>query len=258
VTLNHSHQGQFANIVQTVHVRKDPLKWAVFTSPFFFLIAGTICTLSIVYKGSPNLGLDKRPAWFISSVTLGVGFGLFVLAGLFFVPYVHCKVIKKDYTVKLWDIWQGPALFMRGPPADASEARVPNYAVIQHGDGDEEDDGELTVPVQVRTKNPEAIEKAPSGSDNELSTEKTKHAGKSLDQLEDAVALGNPQAQYRLLLKRAQEKHHAHLRTKRGPLGWVSCFSKSYEPCLLTMRLRQCAYFTTTLWVLARSMSCII
>lgn len=218
---------QLADIVQVVHMRKDPLKWAVFTSPFFFLIAGTICTLSIVYKGSPNLGLDKRPAWFIASVTLGVGFGLFILSGLFFVPYVHCKVMKKDYTLKLWDIWQGPALFTRVPPSDASEARVPNYAVIQHGNDDDEDTGELSVPNKAQTKDPEAIEKSPSASDNDV-PEKTvtpaAPAARSLAQMEDAVAQGNPQAQYRLLLKRAEEKHHAELRQKRGPLGWVSCF----------------------------------
>lgn len=28
----------------------------------FLLIAGTVCTLSIMYKGSPNLGLDEKPS----------------------------------------------------------------------------------------------------------------------------------------------------------------------------------------------------
>jgi hypothetical protein len=67
------------------------------------LIVGTVCTGPIVYKGSPNLGLDERPAWFVASVTLGVGFGLYILSALFFVPHVHCKVIKKDYSLKIWD-----------------------------------------------------------------------------------------------------------------------------------------------------------
>lgn len=205
-------------------MRKDPLKWAVFTSPAFFLIAGTICTLSIVYKGSPNLGLDKRAPWFIATVTVGVGMGLFVLSGLFFVPYVHCKVIKKDYTLKLWDLWRGPALFMREPPADASEARVPNYAVLQHGGDDDQDDGELTAPGKEHVKDTEVVEKSSSGSDDNIAepVAKTKAVSKSLVQLEDAYAMDNPQAQYRLLLRRAEAKHHAELRAKGGPLGWVS------------------------------------
>ncbi|OBT84864.1 hypothetical protein VE02_05928 [Pseudogymnoascus sp. 03VT05] len=217
--------GVFASVIfmlikTVVHTRKDPVKWAVFTSPFFFLIAGTICTLSVVYKGSPNLGLDKKPAWYIVSVTLGVGFGLFILASLFFVPYVHCKVIKKDYTLKLIDIWQGPALFHRVPPADATEARVPNYAVIQHDD-DEQDSGDLKVPGQEPTKDLDVIETTPAGSERDVSNEKSAPAPKTLAELEDESAGINAQAHYRLLLARAEAKHHAMLRTKRGPIGWA-------------------------------------
>ncbi|KFY19101.1 hypothetical protein V493_08145 [Pseudogymnoascus sp. VKM F-4281 (FW-2241)] len=215
----------FMLIKTVVHSRKDPVKWAVYTSPVFFLIAGTICTLSVVYKGSPNLGLDKKPAWYIASVTLGVGFGLFALAILFFVPYVHCKVIKKDYTLKLYDIWQGPALYTRQAPLDAHAARVPNYAVIQHDDEDEEDTGDLSIPGKEQTKDIkdiDVIETSPSGSDQDVHSEKSKpFATKTLAQLEDETAGGNSQAQYRLLIARAEAKHHAELRQKRGPLGWA-------------------------------------
>ncbi|CZT07291.1 related to PHO89-Na+/phosphate co-transporter [Rhynchosporium agropyri] len=217
----------FSLIKYTVHKRSDPVKWAVFTSPFFFLIAGTICTLSIVYKGSPKLGLDKKPPAFIAGVTLGVGFSLFVLSGLFFVPYVFCKVIKKDYTLKITDIWQGPALFTRVPPADAAEARVPNYNVVQE---DEEEGGELAPPATLPTKNAniDAIEKSPAGSDKDLAVDNEKlkaqqahsqAAGAS--NLEMAIAGDNPKLQYKLLLARAEERHHAHLRQSRGPLGWA-------------------------------------
>ncbi|KFZ12467.1 hypothetical protein V502_07059 [Pseudogymnoascus sp. VKM F-4520 (FW-2644)] len=212
----------FMLIKTVVHARTDPVKWAVFTSPFFFLIAGTICTLSVVYKGSPNLGLDKKPAWYIVSVTLGVGFGLFVLSALFFVPYVYCKVIKKDYTLKLYDIWQGPALYTRVAPADAQAARVPNYAVIQH-DEDEEDSGDLAPPSKEQAaKNLDVIETTPAGSEGDVvSDEKSTPAPKSLAQLEDDAAGANSQAHYRLLLARAEAQHHAELRQKKGPLGWA-------------------------------------
>lgn len=222
MALRYFRNVDFANIVQVVHLRKDPLRWAVFTSPFFFLIAGTICTLSVVYKGSPNLGLDKRPAWFIASVTLGVGFGLFVLSGLFFVPYVHCKVIKRDYTLRLWDIWQGPALFSREPPEDASAARVPNYAVVQHDGEDDQDKGDLTAPGNKHTTDSETSDKSLASSDNEAQDKNSKFTPESRPQLEEAYMLESPQAHYRLLLKKAELKHHAELREKKGPLGWVS------------------------------------
>ena len=129
----------FSLIKYVVHTRKNPVPWAVWTSPFFFLIAGGVCTLSIVYKGSPRLGLTSKPGWYIASLVLGVGFGLFVLSALFFVPFVHAKVIKKDRDLKVWQVIYGPLLFKRPAPAHSEAARVPNYAVLQHGGENEED-----------------------------------------------------------------------------------------------------------------------
>ncbi|EKD17404.1 uncharacterized protein L3040_002903 [Drepanopeziza brunnea f. sp. 'multigermtubi'] len=210
----------FSLIKYTVHIRRDAVKWAVYTSPCFFLIAGTICTLSIVYKGSPKLGLDKKPGYWIAGVTLGAGFGLALLSALFFLPYVFCKVIKKDYTLKITDIWQGPALFLRVPPLDAAEARVPNYAVIQH---DEDDTGELMAPAQLPTKedNHDAIEISPNRSLDDNQEKNKSRTEAQQRSLEDALAANNPELQYRLLLRRAEERHHAELRKSRGPLGWA-------------------------------------
>ena len=171
---------------------------------------------------------------------------------------MHCKVIKKDYTLKIYDIWKGPALFSRLPPADAAEARVPNYAVVQHDGDDEEDNGDLAAPTKEE-KNPDAIEKSASGSDLDVVTEKTAApATPNLQRMEDALAHGDHQAQYRLLLRRAEIKHHALLRTKKGPLGWVSCFHNVFTgySYLLTMSNRQCVLSTATPWVLDQSMSC--
>ncbi|GAB7328343.1 hypothetical protein MBLNU13_g00335t1 [Cladosporium sp. NU13] len=122
----------FMLIKLVVHLRKNPVPWAVWTSPFFFLIAGTICTLSIVYKGSPNLGLGKKPAWYIAAVTMGTGGGVAILAAIFFVPFVHARIIKRDAGVKWYMFIQGPLLFRRPWPQDSERAVVPNYAVVQH------------------------------------------------------------------------------------------------------------------------------
>ncbi|KPI34415.1 Phosphate-repressible phosphate permease pho-4 [Cyphellophora attinorum] len=216
----------FMLIKIVVHMRTDPVKWAVFTSPFWFLIAAVICTLNVVYKGSPKLGLNNKPAWYIVAVTLGTGFGVAFLSALFFVPFAYCKVIKRDYTLHVWDIWQGPNLFFREPPADASEARVPNYAVIKHGGEDDDETGDLVAPTKPAEKqvDGDAITKDSSDSDNEIKpaeAEAPPTAAKSLAEMEDAVAAGNPQAQYRILLARATAKHHERLRKSRGPLGWA-------------------------------------
>ncbi|CAD0045364.1 unnamed protein product [Aureobasidium pullulans] len=137
----------FMLIKMTVHVRKNPVPWAVYSSPFFFLIAGTICTLSIVYKGSPNLGLKNKPVWYIVSVTMGCGWGLALLAALFFVPYVRARVIKKDASVKGWMFIYGPALLNRPVHESAEKASVPDYAVVQ----DEEDDDKNYQELQAQS-----------------------------------------------------------------------------------------------------------
>lgn len=124
-----------------VHVRKNPAPWAVYSSPFFFLVAATICTLSIVYKGSPNLGLGKKPAWYIAAVTMGTGGGVALLSAIFFVPFARAKILKKDYTIKWWMFILGPLLWNRPAPADAETAAVPDYAVVQHHKDDEHSSG---------------------------------------------------------------------------------------------------------------------
>ncbi|KAH8721804.1 phosphate transporter [Ilyonectria robusta] len=193
----------FMLIKVVVHMRKNPVPWAVWTSPFFFLIAGTICTLSIVYKGSPNLGLNKKPSWYVASVTMGTGIGVATLAALFFVPFVYARILKKDYTVKWYMFLMGPLLFTRTPPADAIHAQVPDYAVVQHHDDDDE----------------------PPNSPDSITTDSITEAGdasKNVDTSEKSlVAAETNQASYKDLMKKGQEKFHASLRKKAGPLGWA-------------------------------------
>lgn len=201
----------FMLIKVVVHLRKNPIPWAVWTSPFFFLIAGTVCTLSIVYKGSPRLGLSKKPTWYLIAVTLGVGFGLFVLSALFFVPYVHAKVVKKDYTLKLYHVFLGPLLFKRPAPIDAEAAKVPNYAVVQHDSEDESVD--FNSDKQSDLQAPENLK----GADITVTPAKeiTETRSKKL-----ILAECNQQG-YQRLMAEALEAHHAKLRRGRGPLAWA-------------------------------------
>jgi solute carrier family 20 (sodium-dependent phosphate transporter) len=203
----------FMLVKVVVHMRANPVPWAVWTSPFFFLIAGTVCALSVVYKGSPRLGLDKKPAWYIASVSLGTGFGLFVLAAIFFVPFVHARVVKLDNTMRWYDIWQGPLLFKRPAPENGF-ARVRNYAVIQK-EGHSGHDSDSTDSIQ---KVEATGEKGQRADDIEPVSETPREKSHSL---EEAAVPRNPNEQYKILLARARAEHHAELRTKRGPLGWA-------------------------------------
>ncbi|KAI1078620.1 phosphate transporter [Whalleya microplaca] len=188
----------FMLIKLVVHVRKNPSPWAVYTSPFFFLIAGTICTLSIVYKGSPNLGLNKKPGWYIAAVTVGTGSGLALLSALFFVPFVHARVIKKDYTVKWWMFIYGPLLLKRETPADAVQAVVPNYAVVQ-----EEHEEQSSV------RSPESI------GDSDVIRQDTSQNEKSLTMSEAK------QSTPKELKAEGENKLRNKLMKNRGPIGWA-------------------------------------
>ncbi|ETS74521.1 hypothetical protein PFICI_14387 [Pestalotiopsis fici W106-1] len=187
----------FMLIKVVVHMRKNPVPWSVWASPFFFLIAGTICTLSIVYKGSPNLGLNKKPSWYIAAVVVGVGAGLFVLSAIFFVPYVYAKVINKDHSVKWWMFIYGPALFKRPIVEGAEQAKVPNYAVVQE---DEEHSSAHSAKSSA-----ESAEGVMVNDDNE----------KKLVQSEAK------QLTYKELAEAGERKHKAKLLKKRGPMGWA-------------------------------------
>ena len=199
----------FMLIKLVVHLRKNPVPWAVWTSPFFFLIAGTICTLSIVYKGSPKLGLKSKPGWYIASVTMGTGAGVAVLAAFFFVPFIHARIIKRDYTVKWWMFLYGPLLFKRPAPADANIANVPNYAVVQE-DSDDEEQATHAPKTVVNESNPDKIVESGNGSTN------------SADEKERRMVASEASPQtYKERVAEGERKFHAKLRQKRGPIGWA-------------------------------------
>ncbi|KAJ4403135.1 hypothetical protein N0V91_006711 [Didymella pomorum] len=188
----------FMLIKTIVHLRKNPVPWAIWTAPFFFLIAGTICTLSIVYKGSPNLGLNKKPAWYVATVTVSCGVGLAAVSFLLFVPYLYAKVVKRDHTVRWYHMFLGPLLFRRPAPEGAEAARVPDYAVVQHDD---------------EPHKPE-LKKSDSSSDDITPADHEK-AAVVHEQHEDR------QLSYKELMQQGQDRFHARLRQKSGPLGWA-------------------------------------
>lgn len=202
----------------TVHLRRDPVPWAIYTSPFFFLIAGTICALSIVYKGSPNLGLSDKPPTYIVAVTLGVGGGLFVLSALFFVPFLYTKVIHRDAQLKWWEVIKGPLLWKRQVPETADQAKVPNYAVVQH---DEEVEEVKTSAVEIKAQNEYNIKerKGDNSSDEEISPPENiiERERGSVMINDDVVA----QKTYKELVAEGRERFHARLRKKKGALGWA-------------------------------------
>ncbi|PWY74283.1 sodium/phosphate symporter [Aspergillus heteromorphus CBS 117.55] len=194
----------FMLIKLVVLLRRNPIPWAVYSSPFFFLIAATICTLSIVYKGSPSLGLSKKPGWYIAAVTMGTGGGVALLSVLFFVPFVHARVIKKDHGVQWWMFVLGPLLLLRPTPVEAAHAKIPNYAVVQ------DDSDVLSMRSPDTLRGVDAPKAAPlAGVESIQSDEKRVVAGESA------------QLTYQELMAQSERRLNERLLQKRGPIGWA-------------------------------------
>lgn len=189
-----------------VHLRKNPVSLAVYTSPFFFFVAATVCTLSVVYKGSPNLGLADKPTWYILAVTFGCGGGVGLLSAIFFVPFLHARCVKKDYTVKWYMIAMGPLLFNRPPPPDAESSVVPNYAVVQ--------DDILDAKEQESMKSPGLK----ANDDNNATDDSLKLP----EQHEKNMVTDEAQEKsYKEIMEDGRKRFHERLYQKRGPLGWA-------------------------------------
>lgn len=154
-------------------------------------------------------------------MTLGVGVGLAILAAIFFVPFLHAKVIKKDNTLKWYHIFMGPLLWSRVAPAGVEQAVVPNYAVVQE---DKEHEFQ-EYPSPSGSFNPE------NASDGDFkSTQDFKEPQVNETPYSDGINhLKNPEIEtnkynYKQLQQMAEDKFHARLRTKKGPLGWAMRF----------------------------------
>jgi len=199
--------GGFAGVIfmlikVVVHMRKNPVPWAVYSAPLWFLVAATICTLSIVYKGSPNLGLSKKPSWYIAAVTVGTGGGVCILSAIFFVPFLHARVIKKDQSVKWWMVIMGPLLFKRPTVTESETANVPNYAIVQ-----DEDDYAITTHTDC------SIDKVPQTT-----------VIPAEDQKKGLVVTEANQLNYKEIMAQSEAKHRVKLLQSKGPLGWAMRF----------------------------------
>lgn len=87
-----------------VLVRKDPVRWAIYTGPFFFFTAAAVSTMSIIYKGAPSLNLTSKPPTTTALAIVLSALVVAVLAILFWVPFVYAKVIKRDYTIRWYHV----------------------------------------------------------------------------------------------------------------------------------------------------------
>lgn len=109
---------------------KNPVKAGLILSPVYFFVVACVLTVAIIVKGSPSLDLDELPPGTTAGAVIGTGAVIAALSVLFWLPWVYCQVVRKDYTIMWYHIFLGPLLWRRQPPSDAltsGRMTVPDY-----------------------------------------------------------------------------------------------------------------------------------
>jgi phosphate/sulfate permease len=125
--------GLFASIIflitkYAVLVRQNPVLKGLFLVPVYSAVTASLIAMLLVWKGGSyevNLTDAQIP---IVIVLVGVGFGL--LVATFFVPWLYRVVIKQDWQLRWYHMYQGPWLLRRGsvpPPPGSYSGPVQDY-----------------------------------------------------------------------------------------------------------------------------------
>ncbi|KAG8731358.1 Na+/Pi symporter [Ceratobasidium sp. 423] len=159
------------------------VKWGLIVAPVYFFVVSGVLTMAVLWKGSPSLGLDELPPGEMAAAILGTAAVVALLSIIFWLPFVHSRVVKGDYTVRWYHFFLGPLLWKRQPPADAANylaGAVPDYYKGHHADdttppADDEEHGATSQlrkdeTRQVQSGKSDSItEEKPTGSDRDTS-----------------------------------------------------------------------------------------
>lgn len=96
-----------------VLLRKKPAMIGLFLVPVYFWVTGSLITMLLIWKGGSykvNLTEAQIPGVIVAA---GAAWGLLMAVTL--VPWLYRVVIKEDWQIKWYHIFQGPLLLRRGP-----------------------------------------------------------------------------------------------------------------------------------------------
>lgn len=109
--------------------RSNPVKYGFIMVPIYFGITSAILTMLIVWKGAASLDLDDWNAAQICGTIFGVAGAVMLIVILFFLPWLHRKLVLNDWTLRGYHVFLGPLLLKRGPVPDAPEGA--NLDIVQ-------------------------------------------------------------------------------------------------------------------------------
>jgi len=111
-----------------VLLRSNPAMKGLFILPFFFWLAGCLITMLLLWKGG-NYNVNLTEAQ-IPGVIVAAGAAFALLITIFLVPWIYRRVIKEDWQLKAYHIFQGPLLLRRGevpPPPEDFQGAVRDF-----------------------------------------------------------------------------------------------------------------------------------
>ncbi|CAI6098655.1 unnamed protein product [Clonostachys chloroleuca] len=125
--------GTFASLIflftkYGVLLRKNPTMKGLFLIPFYFWVTSSLIVMLLLWKGggyTVNLTEAQMPG-----VIVATGAGVGMLVAVFLVPWIYRVVIKEDWQLRAWHIFQGPLLLRRGevpPPPPGFTGAVRNF-----------------------------------------------------------------------------------------------------------------------------------
>ena len=105
----------FGTLKYAVLERKESLKWALRLIPAYLAFTASMLSLFLVVEAPTSPSLEEFGAGKAVGIVLGSFFGILLLSYVFFLPYVHRRLIKRDARLKWYHIPLGPTLWRENP-----------------------------------------------------------------------------------------------------------------------------------------------
>jgi sodium-dependent phosphate transporter len=161
-----------------------------------------------VYKGAPELKLSSLSETTIAAAIVGTGAVIAVLSALFWLPFVHAKVVKRDYTIRWFHFFYGPLLWRRPAPEvplDAAISAVPDYRTYGRDEPAVPFNTDGGRDVENRLSPEEDAANSPEGSEKDV------HHGASLPSVKKHQTEGaEPARAQRVALSEVEAASNAH------------------------------------------------
>jgi sodium-dependent phosphate transporter len=96
--------------------RKDPFKWGMRLIPVYLSFTAAVLALFMVVEVPNGDSLAAFGAGKAVGIILGVFFGVLAFTYVFFIPYLHRRLVRGDTRVRIWHVPLGPLLWRENPP----------------------------------------------------------------------------------------------------------------------------------------------